>query len=1037
MNKISFAIFCSLFPVLALASSDTSTMTFNPPPSDFSVVFLGNVFGVVDGVLHGTGSQIMGNMFGVFNSAVLALGGIIIMYTLLVSTMNTAHEGQMLGQKWSSVWVPMRSTLGMALLIPKGSGYCIMQIFVMWVVVQGIGAADKIWASALSYLNRGGVIVQTQSTALSSLLGNTGQADVANGATTILSGQVCMAGIQRALEDQRQNYLSGKQTNTGPCAGSPSAEMQTFCSSAVPDFMSTVNAVSIQNSGAPSAKNYSVNMPNFPTNSPYAVLNGICGNIAWTPYSTATIQQELGSQSFLTNSELDTAKMSRAIAIQQMYLDLSAVAQLMVNNSPSLRQHTDSEGNQKPVSFAAQQQYGVPFSSAGSLCTAPGSSCVTWGQDSGNNSAPLFGGSEFQGAIADYNGIMMPTLNLAQQATDKNTAVQSRQFIQKANTEGWIMAGSYFFNLARLNAPSASNANLVDSGTGLAESKFSTSTPLSAFSNGQCAGQYAPLCRWLNNDSTKLSQLMSLIDGSNIATNAMSAPNLGSISAPVTGPAASTVYGFINNSIMVNLPGQPGVQPPKFAMKFNINFNPGPFNLPAQNFECGAVKILFFKFCLGSLLGNIFYNNMLRYVFNFFMGLVEQLVNMIVVSLLSLPLLGMARIFQAGVAIIQQPMVNPVIALANMGVNYINFANELWIYAMVITLNPVGFILAPFLALLMPLLTAWLAIMVMIGFVTAYYVPFLPYMIFTFGAIAWLISVVEAMVAAPIVALGVTHPEGHDAFGKGEQAIMLLINVFLRPAMMIIGYIAGIALSYVGVWVINAGFANALAFIQGDPNGPTWNYNFHNVGGALTGGGANNPVNQAASDASAMKTGYTGWAGIYGFFFSVLVYTTMYITVVQKSFTLITYLPDKVLRWIGGTPENLGMEASQWGEEGVKKQVEGGAEKTSKAAGAIDSKLTGYAMKGKDALGGMGGGGSSVSAEGGGGGDEGGGGGPGGGGGSSPGGGGSAEGGGATAGGGIGGGATAGGGKGGGATGGGGKGGAVPPEIPPGIPPVV
>ncbi|STX48479.1 DotA [Legionella hackeliae] len=115
MNKIVLILLGLLVPALALASDGTITnsyFNFAPPPQDYSVIFLGNIFGVVDGVLHGTGSQIMGTMFGVFNSAVLALGGVIIMYTLLVSTMNTAHEGQMLGQKWSSIWVPMRSTLG-------------------------------------------------------------------------------------------------------------------------------------------------------------------------------------------------------------------------------------------------------------------------------------------------------------------------------------------------------------------------------------------------------------------------------------------------------------------------------------------------------------------------------------------------------------------------------------------------------------------------------------------------------------------------------------------------------------------------------------------------------------------------------------------------------------------------------------------------------------------------------------------------------------------------------------------------------------
>ena len=72
----------------AAAYAAQNTVTFNPSPGDISVVFLGNIFGSVGGVLAGSGSQIVGKMFGIFNSAVLALGGIVIMYTLLVSTLN-------------------------------------------------------------------------------------------------------------------------------------------------------------------------------------------------------------------------------------------------------------------------------------------------------------------------------------------------------------------------------------------------------------------------------------------------------------------------------------------------------------------------------------------------------------------------------------------------------------------------------------------------------------------------------------------------------------------------------------------------------------------------------------------------------------------------------------------------------------------------------------------------------------------------------------------------------------------------------------
>ncbi|VEG91047.1 type IVB secretion system protein DotA [Legionella spiritensis] len=1021
MKKFALGTLFALFPLLALAQ-DSGALSFAPPPSDYSVVFLGNIFGIVDGVLHGTGSQIMGTMFGVFNAAVLALGGIVIIYTLLVSTMNTAQEGQLLGQKWSSIWVPMRSTLGLALLIPKASGYCLMQIFVMWVVVQGVGAADKVWNAALSYLNRGGVIVQTQINPIASLTAS--GSGVAKGASTILAGQVCMAGIQMVLENQRQGYLNMKGKGTGPCSGTPSDSMKEFCEKAVPDFINSVNMVQVQNKNLKnSTGNYEATMPYFGlgnSNSPYAQLDGICGKIVWSPLSSydkdKNVVDEIKSIKELSSSELETAEMSRAIAIQQMYLDLALVAKIMVNNDPEINKSattttssSNTSSSNQSFSKIATQQFGVPYLASGSPCSGPSKSCVSWGSDPSKSSPAVFSGSEFQGAVADYNGIMAPTLNLIRQAEQGKSASEQRQFIQKAQTQGWLMAGSYFFDLARLSSASLQDADKTDKNSGLDQSQFTTDSIVKAFgSNNKCKDPYKYLCDWMQTDQSPLNSVVGLINGASILSTPLSPPDVTSLDhKAVKGLGSSTVYGFVDNSLLVNLPGQPGVNPPQFAMKFNFDINPGTLYLKSQDFPCGKVKIVFWSFCLGSLLGDIFYNLILRNLFNFFLNMMATIVNTVVIAFLSLPLLGMADIFRTGVSFIQQPDVNPVIALANMGVNYINFASDLWIYLTVLSITTIlipwfGIFIGPLLAMVMPLLAAWLATMVSIGFVTAYYIPMLPYMIFTFGTIAWLIAVIEAMVAAPIVALGVTHPEGHEAFGKGEQAIMILLNVFLRPAMMIIGYISGIALSYVSVWVINAGFSNAISFIQGDPNAPTWNiesssskeswekYGKSAAAGAPTGsslGGKSDYSSPAYigpdfSDQSGGKNyspdeysvggdragrinteiGYSSWAGIYGFFFAILIYTTMYLTAVQKAFTLITYLPDKVLRWIGGG-ESLGQEAAGWAQEG-KQQIEGAGKATSQAGAARDQKLQGMAESGAKKLKG-GGKGGEASAKGG------------------------------------------------------------------------
>jgi len=991
MNKLTTTILLLFFPALALAAE--GSLSFAPPAGDYSVIFLGNLFGVVDGVLHGTGSQIMGVMFGVFNSAVLALGGMIIMYTLMVSTMNTAHEGQMLGQKWSSIWIPVRSTLGMALLIPKASGYCLMQIFVMWVVVQGVGAADKIWEAALSYLNRGGVIIKAQTDPTIALT-SPASAGIPGGAMNILTGQVCMIGLQNQLEKQRKIYREQMQNSkrpSGPCAIGPSDAMKKFCDTPVPDFIASVNTVTVQqgidnsnkeskvianaqNSGPGIGKGYSVKMPNF-TTAPYDKLNGICGEITWLPIADLGSFSSVGgadptSGVNLSEDELDTTKMSRAIAIQQMYLDLSLVAQVMVNNDPELRT-TGNNTAAKPFSEIAIQQFGIPQMVDGKICNTYKDGCMQWGAaptDDGKTGGVLFNGTEFWGAVSDYNGVMQPTLNLKKQANEAKGNASARKFIASARSQGWIMAGAYFFDLVTLNGNAADTTGLIDTGTGLdaAEATPNASKITSSFFKNSCVGPYAALCEFMDKDVNDAKAVQRLIEGN----GGITAPKM-ELSAErkiiVDNKTSSTVYAFVNNSMMMQLPGQPGIAPLKFANLIHVNVDPTPYQLKEQEFECGRIRIVFFSFCLGEMFGNLFYNVIFLNIYNFLMAAFQQIINQAIMAFLMIPLQGMGDIFQKGVDAISQPGANPIVALANMGVMYINFSANLWLMILTMSVTssliPVfGVFIFALMAMAMPLLLAWIGIMVSIGFTTAYYVPTLPYMIFTFGSIAWLIAVIEAMVAAPIVALGVTHPEGHDAFGKGEAAIMILMNVFLRPAMMIIGYIAAIALSYVGVWILNAGYDHAIGFIQsGEPNPGSVGADGKHIdyaGGQNSSGGTlydksedyqmNKNFNALTEKENGPGSGtgmYKEWAGVYAYFFSILTYTTMYLIIVQKAFTLISVLPDKVLRWIGGSPESMGQDSAQWGEEMKSASKEAGG-KTADAQGQMSKQMGGIAQQG-------------------------------------------------------------------------------------------
>ncbi|MFA6302484.1 MAG: type IVB secretion system protein DotA [Legionella sp.] len=986
MNKLLTALMLLFFPALVLA--DAGNLSFAPPPGDYSVVFLGNLFGIVDGVLHGTGSQIMGAMFAVFNAAVLALGGIIIMYTLMVSTMNTAHEGKMMGEKWSSIWIPVRATMGLALLIPKASGYCLMQIFVMWLVVQGVGAADKIWEAALSYLNRGGVIIKTESTQSMPGLLSTGQSGLQVGAFTMLAGQVCMLGIQKQLEAQKEyltNLKSASPCDIPACVpdekhACPKNKKPILCTQTVPDFLGSVNMVVFQNNH-PGTSTFAMQMPNFSKDDypDFYGLNGICGTIKWSSVSQLGDTPAQPGQNNclgcsgsgctncsngipLTGAEYQTAQLSRAIAMQQMYMTLATLAQAMINNDPQLvpPNNPGSAGN-APYSPVATQQYGAPYTENNLLCTVFKDKCVSWGLlPSANNAAGvLFSGTEFLGAMNDYNGIMAPTNNLIAASADTATANNTRAFIDKATSQGWLMAGAYFMDLVKLNGNAENKQGAVEN-NGMEASIFTTADLSDA-----CSNKYAFLCDMLGTDpESKILAIQALIDGTGVPNSdskALPAPITSDDKTTmdrkaVTEANSATAYGFMNNSVMIQLPGQPGLEKLTFDKVLTITVDTTPMKMKKAKFDCGKVVIIVFKFCLGWLLGNLFYNILFLNFYNGMMFLIQNVIQQISMVFLMIPLQGMSWIFRQGITTLSKPGVNPIVAMANMGVQYINFSAELWLMmigkAIACAMIPIfGPIIFAFLSIGMPIIMSWIGIMTAIGFTTAYYTPLLPYMMFLFGTIAWLMVVIEAMVAAPVVALGVTHPEGHEAFGKGEPAIMILLNVFLRPAMMIIGYIAAIALSYVGVWILNASFDHAVSIFQGGPDatqpgGGGGGYGHKNsfAGGAY-GSDENAFVGKKEQGSGSGLTRYTGWAGIYAFFFSILSYTTIYMIIVQQAFSMISILPDKILRWIGGTPEQLGQESSRWGDQ-LKSAGEGAAKESQAAQGQIGKQQAAKMMKG-------------------------------------------------------------------------------------------
>lgn len=912
---ILFYVVLFLFSLCSYAQGIplTTSLSFAPPASDSSIQFLSNIFGIVDGVLSGTGSQIFGTMMGVFNAAILSLGSIIIVYTLMVGTMNTAHDGEFLGRKWSSIWIPLRCSTGMLLIVPKASGYCMMQIFMMWVVVQGVGAADKIWSSALHYLNRGGKIVQAQMNSREIINSYSDKQDSTFiGASAILTGQVCMLAAQRALEKTQNHYINqAATTNSGPCYNPNDQRWIDFCQTSVPDFLASVNSVTYQNSkqGWLQPNSYAMPMPNFSTGI-YSSLNGMCGEIHWNNVNN------LASNVLFNQEEMQSFNMSRAIAVAQMYSNLLIVANAMVENNPALSTQSNLTDN---TSSIANLQYGVAKNEIGDTCQMfqDSSLCGFWKNSTDlPDTGVLFAGNELINAIAAYDGLMMPILNLQQEMQNAEKFQQVRNFITQTEQTGWMFSGAYFFNLVNLTGP-ANKINISkDLSSGLEASKF--------YSIPDCNRDNTGLCWFLKPQGGFThyeKMLLAMLQGwgknsanPNDCNETLTFSSSGSFQssqgyvlpegAYTNGACATTALGFIGNSYFFHIPQQPGIVPPSlpdFSMLF-VKMLPSSNNFSSQS-PTGCVNKTQFAgmtFCMSNGI-EWFFHDLLTIIAKAISSMLGLAINVLIVIPLKVCIWPQ---MQYAMQILTNMSNNPIVDLANMGASFIQ--STLYSYLGMLAVSGLGAfpmmggVILILVAFLTPLYTAWLSYFVMIGFTTCYYIPLLPYMIFTFGVIAWFFAVIEALVAAPIMALGVATPEGEGLLGKGEHGLMLLVNVFLRPSMMVIGFVTGIALSYVGIWVLNSGFDIAAGFLKIDASEI-----------AQAGMGSENIY--------GINWGDFPFAQLLGCMFYVVIYVSAYLTIIQKTFTLIYLLPDKILRWIGGHPETLGTETQSWFQDGAQK----------------------------------------------------------------------------------------------------------------------
>lgn len=896
------AVLFFLFPQLGFGASSAFTV----PSTDLSVVLLGKIFGTVGGGLETGGSSILGKMFYVFNSGILVIIGMILIYIVGRSIFEISHgDTSQMGRKFSG-WQVLRVVLGTGSVVPQATGYSAINVMIMWVVIQGVGMANAVWKQAVTYIAEGNSFYvmdkANNTTGPSSLIDvNFIKSDAASPAQAgsceksgvgcvtaqeLMKAQICMNSLYRAAEDSRIKKLKDINNLTAE-EQKKYTDYTRVLQQSIPRFREAYHGKVV------GGTSYIVEFPGNASAVPFVSENSLTKTINNTPkdYNGVCGKYSWGNVPSVTGktTDMENYRSVKETALRSLILSLSS------------------------ASFASIETY-KPFDPASSLtinCPNDAKSNKTGFYPCTYLFPDYFQQNTYTSvvyAVANYQSTIFPMRSYAGKGYNLNQTkakVGSKEIttnmVDNLTKNGWIGAGSFYLNLTSVqNSAGYESAkdtnyypNIISSMSQDLESKFQN--------YGEIGKKYYSYMqnrhRWLisKNDvnDTIFNKASTLAETMNVASrNASGELNLPTVLDDfVRGEKGKTIdikapWGAKSAAFIVLSPLNEELV--KVLQQWKTVFDPlstdqnGKNKLPLLRLhELGKTMIQSFFDYWDSVFSRL---NALMYVY-----------------------FGVSTVFtgiSAGLA-----------AFSTLGVG-VGAQLALQQAQSLLGITSKMFLEIP-LMILLPMITPITLILLLNGVLLAYYIPLLPFMLFLFGTVTWFSFVIEGMVAGPLIALGVTHPEGHDLMGKAEQTLMLLVSLFIRPTVMIFGLIAGLLLSYVGLEVLNATFGALL-------------------NGALSSSGSKQDTYYALFSSglfSISNTGLTATAQVQNVAF-ILMYTFIIMSLMQQCFSLIYSLPSMVMMWIGG-PHKEGQEAQLVGE--VKGNMSQTADRASSGVGSSAS----------------------------------------------------------------------------------------------------
>jgi len=968
----------------------TSWFHFAPRKTDISIQYLCSIFGNIEGVLSCSArpDSIFGSLFKVLNLGMLAIAGLILIFTTVKTITETASDGSAMGQH-TSHWVIVRTVIGNSLLVPRASGFSVINAIVMWMVVQGVGFADMAWDKILDYLAMGNVVHMTAGTALSSMPPSQtditkatvldpafvgGTSSDAPTATDIFRSLVCMNALSRGFQDLVQNAR-----NNAP--DSVKSQLAGITLAFNPEF--DTNAKILRFPKQPDPYMYNKLKTALQSYGGYDLsrfdnMAGICGAYSW------------GTPTVMTNYSgvnVSTYQQAKQQGLSQMISTLNYPAKSLVNNVFDNVYQTDSSGKfanaatlqdsiASSLVMAAQQYFNTVNSVRSTFFTTPR-------PQSGGTGLPAGGG-----------------------AISENAPIRA---------DGWAAAGKYFWNIVKPPRTAVVSVSAVSSDVDFLNYGFggTNNAPLTYpidYSQNASGGNRAAswsslksniLDSFVNTKDSNLGMLDKTFFGDrtssiqnvlSLVDNASSAAYLKAKALAAQAQAQSS-GGFI---------GMPFSSSSASGYKETTGLSLQGFNLTetgemlkSQALEMGIPGVEYAATGVGAKYGlPLAVRGWARWIPGMFLVIMGDMLHQWNITMADPTLSPIEKTMTVGTAMVQAAQdfwvglfnlfiyITQVLGLAIQAFSIGGIAASAfgWVAVGASILQQIfGTAVTVVWQTVQTAFTIFLPATIGIsvplfvtGLTLSVYVPLIPFLLFTFGVISWLIFVLESMAASPLIALGVTHPQGDVILGKAEQGLMMLVSVFLRPIMMIIGMTSGIVISYVAVSILNYGMADLIPFIVGKAQviNPWVPYSSPTGPGGPGGHGSIIPedfsdynsyfaaMKAAGLDAYAAASWaargiYSGGEAIYhgaGDFFRnsvnfdfggqsestfgvttpkilmiIVIYTFTVVALINQCFSLIYRFPDEIMKYIGGVGHQ-GAEAEKL-MEGIKGEAKeyGGA----------------------------------------------------------------------------------------------------------------